>query len=121
MEDFVFDSVVRGHHVYKSIWTPLSGEVLAVEVEDDTEQDNFAIAVHKGTIIVGHVPRELSRTVHFFLRHGGSVTCTKTGHRKYGIGLEVPCFYTMSGKLKYVKRLVKLLSGDASNSTQETG
>ena len=31
-ETFSFVSVVRGHHVYKSVWTPLLGERLSVRI-----------------------------------------------------------------------------------------
>lgn len=61
-EEFVLDSVIRGHHIYKSIWTPCLGEVLQAEVEDGNSEDQYAVAVSKGSVIVGHVPRELSRT-----------------------------------------------------------
>ena len=37
MEDCFFDSVVRGHHVFKSVWTPSLGEVLSVKEEEDNE------------------------------------------------------------------------------------
>ena len=29
MEEFQLESCVRGHHIYKSTWTPLLGEVLS--------------------------------------------------------------------------------------------
>ena len=29
------ESVVRGHHVYKAIWTPVIGDELEVRTEDD--------------------------------------------------------------------------------------
>ena len=32
-------SVVRGHHVYKSVWTPVSGEELAVAPEANNSHD----------------------------------------------------------------------------------
>ena len=72
--------------------------------------DQYAVAVLKGGIIVGHVPREHSRTFYYFLRHGGRIHCEVIGHRKFGGGLEVPCRYTLSGKPRYIKRLVKLLA-----------
>ena len=37
------DGVVRGHHVYKSIWTPVLGEELSTEREDNNEHDNYAV------------------------------------------------------------------------------
>ena len=55
-EDSLFDSVVRGHHVFKSVWTPSLGEFLSVE--EDYEHDIFAVSVG---MIVGHVPHEVSR------------------------------------------------------------
>ena len=41
----MINSVVRGHHVYKSTWTPKIAEVLAVRVEDKNVHDCFAVAV----------------------------------------------------------------------------
>ena len=119
-EDFAMDSVVRGHHVYKSIWTPFLGEVLRAETEEGNEEDRYAVAILKVSgVVVGHVPRSFSRTFYFFLRHGGSIECKITGHRKYGTGLEVPCTYTLSGKPKYIKRLVKLLTKADSNKQDQ--
>ena len=117
-EDFAVDSVVQGHHVYKSIWTPFPGEVLQAEMEEVNEED-IAILKDDG-IVVGHVPRSFSRTFYFFLRHGGSTECKITGHRKLGIGLEVSCTYTLSGKPKYIKRLVKLLMKADSDKQDQT-
>ena len=56
---FRIESTVRGHHVYKSLWTPVIGEELRVQIEDNPF-DNFAVAIWKD-VIVGHVPRELAR------------------------------------------------------------
>ena len=42
--------------------------------------------------IAGHVPRELSRKVYHFLRHGGRATC-EVIRWKGGKGLEVPYMY----------------------------
>ena len=84
------DSVVRGHHVYKSIWTPFLGEVLRAEMKK-----TYAVAILKdGGVVVGHVPHSFSKTF-YFLRHRGSIQSKIMGHRKFGIGLEVPCTYTV--------------------------
>ena len=37
------ESVVRGHHLYKAIWTPVIGE-LSLRAEDNNEHDNHAVA-----------------------------------------------------------------------------
>ena len=40
------DSVIRGHHVYKSIWIPFMGEV-RVEIEQGNEEDRYAVVILK--------------------------------------------------------------------------
>ena len=62
-EAFTFVSVVRGHHVYKAVWTPRLGERLTVAPETGNSHDKFAVSVNKLGGIVGHGPRQLSRTV----------------------------------------------------------
>ncbi len=47
------DSVVRGHHVYKWIWTPTIGEQLQLRPEEDNESDLRAVTVLKHGVIVG--------------------------------------------------------------------
>ena len=42
--------------------------------------------VMKAETIVGHVPREMSRTFWHFIRHGGRVGCEITGRRTLGRG-----------------------------------
>ena len=39
------ESVIRGHHVYKKCWTPVTGEVLPVEREENNQHDQYAVAV----------------------------------------------------------------------------
>ena len=51
------ESIVRGHHVYKAIWTPVIGEELEVRTEDDNEHDQHAVAVVKDGVVIGHMPR----------------------------------------------------------------
>ena len=92
-------SVVRGHHVYKVVWTPVIGEELSVKSEENNDHDRRAIAVMKDREVIGHVPRELSKILYFFLRRSeSSVSCVITGIRKYGVGLEVPCIYKINGQ-----------------------
>ena len=42
---YLKESVVRGHHVFKRIWTPVVGEILAVDVESGNAEDRYAVAV----------------------------------------------------------------------------
>ena len=80
-EDAVYlhGSVIQGHHIYKSVWTPVLGEVLSVSIEEGNSHDRFAVCMKRGKLIVGHVPREISCKVWCFLRHGGQCTCEVTG------------------------------------------
>ena len=88
---FTFESVIRGHHIYKSVWTPFIGETLSLTIEDGNAEDPYAVAVMKGTTIVGHTPhREMSR-LSFFIQHDGTISAEVSGHRRFGCGLEVPC------------------------------
>ena len=91
---FLHESVIRGHHIFKGIWTPRTGEIVQVRQEARNPHDRNAVALLKadGTV-VGHVPREYSKVFWHFINHGGRVSCEVTGRRKYGKGLEVPCVY----------------------------
>ena len=88
----VVDSIVRGHHI---IWTPFLREVLQAEMEEGNEEDRYAVAILKdGWHYHWPCPWQLLQNI-LFLRHGGSIECKITGHRKFGIGLEVLCTYTV--------------------------
>ncbi len=93
MADFQLESVVRGHHIFKAVWTPVVGEDLPLQQEPDNSYDSFAVAIIKEDAVVGRVPRELSYSFWTFMQMGGEISCSVTGHRKKGRGLEVPCIY----------------------------
>ena len=71
-------NVVRGHHVYKNVWTPSIGERLQLHQQDDNDCDDHAMSIVKAETIVSHIPREMSHTFWHFIRHGGSVGCEIT-------------------------------------------
>ena len=51
-------SFVRGHHIYKSIWTPVVGELLKTEQEPDNEHDEHSVTViHQELGVVSHIPK----------------------------------------------------------------
>ena len=63
-----------------------------------------------GTVrVVGHVPRNVSRMISFFLKKDGCVGyCEVTGERTnhgVGLGLEIPCVYRFYGRQPYVDQL----------------
>ena len=94
---YLHESVVRGRHVYKRVWSPVVGEILQLSREEDNDHDRFSVSVMKAEFIVGHSPqRLLSCTVWHFLRHCGKATCEVTWRRKFRNRLEVPCLYSIS-------------------------
>ena len=98
------ESVIRGHHVYKHVWTPFEGEELVLEQEHHNSYDHYATKVMKDGVTVGRAPRELSRLFWNFIASGGVITCEVTGRRKKGKGLEVPCIYNLRGTKKLVSK-----------------
>jgi len=117
MDTHAVDSCVRGFHVYSDRWTPALGEVLVCEIEHENDSDPYAVAVKKGSEVVGHVPRKISAACHLFLDFGGSLCCIITdAHRRYSSdllqgGLEIPCKLVFesaksSNLLPKVRRLV---------------
>ena len=105
---------VRGFHVYKDIWMPVKGEILDITRENDNPHDKYAVAVKQGQKTVGHIPREISKTVAFFLKHGGKVSCRVVSekHQPSDIakgGLEIPCVYIFSASPAMIKKLKTLI------------
>ena len=44
---FGFDSVVRGYHVYESVWNAIVGENLPCVAEPSNTADQYAVTVTK--------------------------------------------------------------------------
>ena len=107
-DSLAISSFVRGHHIYKRIWTPSEGEVLQLQREPSNPKDRFAVVVCLDGEIVGRVPANLAPTFSPFLaRECNTITATITGarvNRGAGLGLEVPCCYTLNGPKCYVQR-----------------
>ena len=74
------ESAVRGFHAYREVWIPHVNQVLQTRQEIGNSEDLYAIAVVKssntGEIIIGHVPREISRLCSYFIENGGEISCT---------------------------------------------
>ena len=121
-ESFHLESSVRGHHVFKSVWTPVVGQLLLqVHAEPRNSHDVYSIAVTLDDAVVGHLPREFSHVAFYFLQHRGHITCEITGSRRlsevHNKGLVVPCLYTFWGKTAIIKRLVEVMTS-RDNKTQ---
>ena len=51
-------SIIRGHHVYMSVWSSTVGETLNTKPdnrEESKDYDKFAIGEYKGDLLVGHI------------------------------------------------------------------
>ncbi len=83
MQVLSVDSCIRGHHIYKNIWSPTAGEELACARENSNTKDPYAIAVTRDSTVVDHVPRKLSATCVLFSRMQGTIVCTVTGTRHF--------------------------------------
>ena len=84
---FEADSCIRGHHIYKDIWTPLLGEKLPCTRETSNRKDPYAVCVLKSGSIVGHLPRKFSTACSMFLKKGGTIDYVVTGSRRYSADL----------------------------------
>ena len=108
-----WSSYVRGHHIYSQIWTPTIGEILSLQNEPDNSHDQFSVTVIKNSVVVGHVPRAVSRLIFYFLsRVGRTGVCEVIGNclnRGANLGVEVPCVYRFSGRQRYIDRLNSML------------
>lgn len=120
---FSTDSVIRGHHVYKDVWTPVIGEELMCQRELGNLRDPFAVSVLNESTIIGHVPRKISVICSMFLQTGGTIDCIVFGNRQYSRdlvqgGLEVPCELKFVGDNKHIEKVKKLMK-DAHAITNE--
>ena len=57
--EFSLESVVRGHHVYKCLWTPHIGEQLTLQHEENDPSDSRAVVVTKNDAVIGHFPKKM--------------------------------------------------------------
>ena len=87
MEVYERNSGIRGYHVYKYIWDAVIGQELQCKRQPHNGSDRYAVAVKKNEILIGHLPRKISRACSLFLRRGNEITCFVTGYRRYSADL----------------------------------
>ena len=81
-DQLVFESCIRGHHVLKDFWTPVINKELVCAQESGNSHNPHAMAIKKGSLVVGHVPRKISAVCSLFLR-AGTITATVTDSHQY--------------------------------------
>ena len=119
--EFVVSSCIRGYHVYRTVWTAVLGEEMLCEREPSNVVDRYAVAVkkHGSGVIVGHLPKKISRLCSMFILRGGDIIATVTGRRQYSSdlaqgGLEIPCKLKFCGKAKELLKLKSVASQEPS-------
>ena len=69
METFQVESCVRGHHIYKDVWSPYLGVVYCNALANSKNtKDRYAVAVvRRSHTVVGHIPRKIAAASALFL------------------------------------------------------
>ena len=113
-----FKTIIRGHHVNKSIWTSSIGPVLLAQPDERKEAldyDKYAVGIfkrHEEDIsklsLVGHVPVELSKLLNQFLKAdtGNCIYIEVIGKRKREVGLVVPAKLSARTKFSRTARVL---------------
>ena len=104
-EEFQFSSYITGYYHYRHLWTPQIDEELTCIHEVDNIYDEFAIAILKDGLIVGHVPRQISEQFCKLLMGGGCVQVKIIGApvSTKRSGIRVPCMYTVKGQSFFIQ------------------
>ena len=92
--EIYFNTIIRGHHVYKSIWTSSIRQILLAQPDvrkEALDYDKYAVGVFKRHVedfsqldLVGQEPVDLSRLLSQFLKAdvGNSIYVEIIGKRK---------------------------------------
>ena len=92
------DSFVRGYHAYTGIWKPKVGnENFCLKSENKNQHDKFAVDIVLEERIVGHVPKNLSKIFHQFMKIPNCTIKWKVTGKSVNpgvvYGLEIPVQY----------------------------
>ena len=114
LETYEVPSCIRGHHVYRDIWSPTIGEELMCKRETTNDKDRYAVAVMRESTVMGHVPRVISAVCALFLKRKGIIRFIVSGNRRFSEdlpqgGLEVPCVLKFEGTSNYVSKLRRIV------------
>ena len=109
------ETQIKGHHVYKNIWTPELVEHLEVQCEPENLVDKYAVCLKTGNgATVGHLEKgksgRFAKTIFYYLRSHPEAKCTAkvTGKRFNlgdGEGLQVTCILQFTGQRKFISIL----------------
>ena len=107
-KQYDLDSFVRGYHAYMDIRKAKVGnENFCLKSENENLHDKFAVAIVLEERIVGHVPKNLSKIFHQFMKIPScTIGCKVTGkrvNRGTVYDLEIPVQYRFIGAKKAVE------------------
>ena len=113
MEMFSFASGVRKYHVFQDLFKPSVGEKLVAKGEFNNTMDKHAVKAEKGDETVGHLPRQFSRIVWYFLARSGEISVEVIRCRQCG-QMEVPWQLEFNFSNKVQMKLLKELLASKS-------
>ena len=102
MHTFSVKAMVRGYHVYKSVWDAACDDnILPCKREIGNPHDPSSVAVKKGIVVDGHVPRKISTIYSVIICWGCTILCRVNGSWCYSSNLlqgvlEIPCILIFS-------------------------
>ena len=69
----------------QAIWSPCIGEPFETLYKEDNIHKEYAVAVHLNNCltVAGHIPREITRTCHFFIKNRGEITGEVSGRQQH--------------------------------------
>ena len=78
--EFFVQAMVQGYHIYQNIWNAAcDGELLNCKRQIGNSHDPSAVAVKKGTTVIGYVSRIISTIYSIFIHQGGVIVCRVNG------------------------------------------
>ena len=64
--DIVLNGIIRGHHVYKTIWSPFVAEPLHLQTHAGNKHNTHAVTIIKNSVMVGMHPGRCRRYISTF-------------------------------------------------------
>ena len=105
-----FDAPIKGHHVYKKLWTPQKDDILYCKKDYRSEAldiDIHAVGINKVGRLVGHVLIGLSQIIsYFFQRVNQRSESSSQRERRLELGLVVPGKYCARIEKKRTVRIL---------------
>ena len=102
------NSFLRSYQAYMDMWAPkCRNENFCLKVENENQHEKFAVALVLEERIKGHVPKNMSKIFHQFMKIPNcTIGCKVTGkriNRGAGYGLEITVQYRFIGAKKAVE------------------